>query len=119
MEQFEENNYQDYTSQFALQNADAADAANRYESPRNSNGLAIASLVLGISSLVTCCCCLLGLILGIIGIVLACVGKKGRDWDGLLIAGLVCSILGTVSSLAGLIKMLIPFSLSLPFWGVL
>ena len=57
MEQFEENNYQDYTSQFALQNADAAGAANRYESPRNSNGLAIASLVLGISSIVTCCCC--------------------------------------------------------------
>lgn len=115
MEQFEENNYQDYTSQFALQNGNTTGGTNMPDNPRGTNGFAIASLVLGIASILTCCCCLLGLILGIIGIILACVGKKGRDWDGILIAGLVCSILGTVSSLGVLLKMLIPYLLTLPF----
>lgn len=109
MDEFEQNNYQDYTSQFTVQNNEMLNSTNMHGSPQNSNGVAIASLVLGICSMVTCCCCLLGLLLGVIGIVLACVDKKGREWDGILIAGLVCSILGTILSLGIAIRFLVPF----------
>ena len=62
-----------------------------------SNGLAIASLVLGIVAIVCCFIGLswLGLILGIVGIVLAVKAKK-QNPSGMATAGLVLSIIGTV-----------------------
>lgn len=64
---------------------------------KKSNGFAIASLVLGIVSLVFNFFALqvFGLILGIVGIVLGVIAKK-KNPTGMATAGLVLSIIGTV-----------------------
>ena len=64
---------------------------------KKSNGFAVASLVLGIVSIVFNFfgLSLLGLILGIVGIVLGVVKKK-KNPTGMATAGLVLSIIGTV-----------------------
>ena len=63
---------------------------------KKSNGLAVASLVLGIVSIVFCFIIQwLGLIIGIVGIVLGVMAKK-KNPTGMATAGLVLSIIGTV-----------------------
>ena len=63
---------------------------------KKSNGYAIAALVLGIVSIVfSFFLQWLGLILGIVGIILAVIAKK-KNPTGMAKAGLVLSIIGTV-----------------------
>jgi len=65
-----------------------------------SNGYNIASLVLGILSIV--CCCLYGvvsLICGILSIVFFVISKKNGNANGLAVAGLICAIFGLVLGL--------------------
>ena len=64
-------------------------------SQQQSKGLAIASMVLGIVSLVLFCIWWISIPAGVIGLILAGVSlatKKGGK--GMAIAGLVCSIIG-------------------------
>lgn len=77
--------------------------ANVYQPVQSSQdapkGKAIASLVLGIVSLLSgCCCTYLGIILGIISIVMACLYKKSNNgkMGGMATAGMICSILSIV-----------------------
>lgn len=71
---------------------------------QQTNGAAIASLVLGIVSIVfTFIFFIVGLICGIVGIVLAVKAKKeiaasGQGGSGVATAGLVCSIIGLTLS---------------------
>ena len=60
------------------------------------NGLAVASLILGIVS-VTCCFCTYG-VAGIIGLILGIVGKKQKPGvkSGLATVGIILSIIGLV-----------------------
>lgn len=67
--------------------------------------MGIASLVLGIISILIGLCSSgwlgwLGAILGIIGIICGAQGKKQFEQQGISTAGLVCSIVGLVLSLA-------------------
>lgn len=64
---------------------------------KKSNGLAIASLVLGIVAILFNFIGLgiVGLVLGIVGIVLGVMAKK-KNPTGMATAGLVLSIIGTV-----------------------
>ena len=64
---------------------------------KKSNGLGIASLVLGIVSIVFSFIGLstIGLIIGIVGIVLGVMARK-KNPTGMAKAGLICSIIGTV-----------------------
>lgn len=65
---------------------------------KKSNGLAIASLVLGIVSIVFSFIGLsipLGLIVGIVGIILGVMARK-KNPCGMATAGLVLSIIGTI-----------------------
>lgn len=60
-----------------------------------SNGMGIASLVLGILSLLLCCCYGFGIVLAIPAVILAIVdGVKYRKMSGYDIAGLVFGIIG-------------------------
>lgn len=58
-------------------------------------GLAIASMVLGILSIVLSCTWF-GLIAGIVGLILAIVYNKGNGTCGMSKAGLICSIIGII-----------------------
>lgn len=67
------------------------------QTPNGSNGTAIASLVLGIVSiLATCFSPLVAIIAAIIGIVLSVNAKKNYGPSGFSKAGMVCSIIGIV-----------------------
>lgn len=62
------------------------------EENKNANGLAIASMVCGILSVIlTCFIPYVSWVLAIVGIVLAAVSKK-KGKSGMATAGLVCSI---------------------------
>lgn len=67
---------------------------NELNNSGQTDGLAIASLVLGIASIImTCCITYVAIVLGIVGIVLAVQSNK-KQKSGLATAGLVCSIIG-------------------------
>lgn len=70
-----------------------------------SNGFAIASLVMGILSILTCCCSPLAMLFGILGIIFACVQKKDSEGKKPTMAtvGLILSIIGVVIGLGSLI----------------
>lgn len=74
--------------------------------PDPGHGLAIASLVLGIVSLLSCCCVYLSVVAGVVGVVLAILSKnksKENKFEGMAMAGLVCSIIGVVLSVGYII----------------
>lgn len=90
------NNYQDYTTYAQPQTVVE-------EQPKQTNALAIVSLVLGILSLVTCCCTgWLSMILSIGGIVCAVLANK-KSKSGMATAGLICSIVGILLGLVSII----------------
>jgi len=98
----EQNNmYQDYT----------VDPVVVVEEKPN-NTLAIVSLVMGILSILLCCCFGVGIIFGIIGIVCAIMAKNKGQSKGLVIAGLVCSIVGCVFSVASIAYWVYCFALA-------
>lgn len=86
------NYYQDYTANMPYQ-APVSEGRKEY-----TNGLQIASLVLGILSIVVCCCLGMGLILSIPGLICAIIGNI-KSKSGIGIAGLVCSIIGIIFNL--------------------
>ena len=92
------NGYGDYNSQY--------NPSYQYQSnnlnDKQSSSKSIAGLVLGIISVVfsLCCCCPyisgLGAILGIVGLVLAILGKKESPYDGKSTAAIILSAIGIV-----------------------
>lgn len=69
-------------------------------SPSNSgDGMAVASLILGILSLVTCCVIYISLIFSILALVLGIVAKS-KGAGGMAVAGIVLGSLGAVLSIA-------------------
>ena len=66
-----------------------------------SHGKAVASLILGICSIVSWFFglgALLGMVLGIVGLVLAGQAKKAGNIEGIRTAGFVCSLIGLIGS---------------------
>ena len=87
------NNYQDYTTNAQPQ---AATAAPQQTENKDTNVLAIVSLVLGILSIVLGCCTgWIGALFGIGGIICAVFANK-QEKTGIAKAGLICSIIGIV-----------------------
>ncbi|MCR5210307.1 MAG: DUF4190 domain-containing protein [Lachnospiraceae bacterium] len=66
------------------------------------NGLQIAALVLGIISIVCCCCGLLDSVFAVIGLILAIVGNQ-KNKAGLGKAALIISIIGLVLSVGNFV----------------
>ncbi len=66
---------------------------------KQENGLAVAGMILGIASIpMSCCLGIYGLIIGIVGLILAIVSRK-RSKGGIGVAGIVCSVIGIVIGL--------------------
>lgn len=84
------NNYQDYTSEYRSLNSN--DDTVKSESKSNST----ISLIMGILSLVFCCCSVIGIIPGIVGIIFASKARRDGETSGMATGGLVCSIIGIV-----------------------
>ena len=70
------------------------------ENQNKTNGMAVASLILGIVSVVLSWVTFVGLASGIVGLVLAIMGRKkcAPGQTGMATAGLVLSIIGIVIS---------------------
>lgn len=74
---------------------------------KKTNGFAVAALICGIVSLLSCCCGWLSIILGILAVVFAIVSRKGDNRiSGMAIAGIICGGIGLVGGLLLLILML-------------
>ncbi len=71
-------------------------------------GLAIASLVMGIVSILLTCCCGCGIIFAIAGIIMAVVGNKQAK-SGVGTAGLICSIVGAVFNSIALVYYILVY----------
>lgn len=94
------NHYQDHVDEYQF--TPEWDPVFSNENGSHS-GSEIASLILGIVSIVFICCGGLGLIPGVIGIVLAIKARRDPYCTGMSVAGMVCSLIGTVfSSLVGM-----------------
>lgn len=97
----ETNNYQDYTA-----NVEPT-VETVVEQPKQTNSLAIVSLVLGIISIVLGCCgSWIAIVLGIGGIVCAVMANK-QGKTGMAKAGLICSIVGIVLAIVVLIAAIV------------
>lgn len=85
---------------------------NTYSTPNtpltnnNSNGLGIASLILGICSIAICCCYGIGAIPAIIGLILGILQNK-KNANGIATAGIVLGIIGILLNVVWLIYMII------------
>lgn len=63
--------------------------------PVPGNGLSIASLICGISAVITCWIPILGLLLGIAGIITGVMAKKQQGFfNGMALTGFICGITG-------------------------
>lgn len=71
------------------------------------HGYAVASLVLGIVSVVLSCCTWVGIACGIVGLVLAIVAKKAGNEETICKAGLILSIVGLALAVILLIVSLV------------
>ncbi len=67
--------------------------------PDKFNGCAIAGLVLGIISLVTCCTSCIALLVAGAGLTCSILGLRSYSKKGCAVAGLICSIAGLLMSL--------------------
>ena len=63
-------------------------------------GMAIASMILGIVSIVLCCAWYISLICAVAGIVLGVLHNKKGAKSGMDTAGIVCSVIGIVLTVA-------------------
>lgn len=75
------------------------------QQPQSANGLQITGFVLGIFSIVICCCPFGGIVFAIAGLVCSIVGNQ-ENKHGLGMAGLICSIIGIV---LGVLMILLNF----------
>lgn len=95
-----------------------------YPQPNKTDGKAVVSLILGILSISTSCSYGFGLIFGIPGLILAMLSRKSTQQQpygtpnsgnsaGLVTAGMICSIIGTILSAIMLIILIILFALGM------
>ena len=73
------------------------------ENPNQVNGMAVASMLCGITGLLFLCCCIAfpaSILLGVAAISLAIMSKKGQPFSGYAIAGLVFGIVALLLGIA-------------------
>ncbi len=74
------------------------------DEPEPSKGLAIASLVCGIVSIVFCCTSWIGGLVGIAGLITGILAKSKRQGgSGMSTAGIICSVIGILLSIIMLV----------------
>lgn len=74
---------------------------------QGTDGMAIASLILGIFSIVCCCLTYVSIVAAIVGLVLGILSRKKNPTNGLALAGIICSAVGLALSIIVLIIAII------------
>lgn len=74
--------------------------SKQYTEPKETNTMAVISMVLGIIGVLACCAFPVAILFGVAAVVLAILSKKGKPFSGFAIAGLV---LGIIAVLLGLL----------------
>ena len=98
---FEEGSSSDGSYYGRYTDGDNAERSYAYKTvmdgvPR-SRGWSVASMVLGILSVLCCCISYGGLVMGLLAIVFAVISRRNLGYfDGMALAGLVLGIIGTV-----------------------
>jgi len=69
-------------------------AYDNYQQKKQANSYCIASMVLGIVSIVCCCSAYIGIVAGVLAIVFAMKEKNNGNEDNYSKAGLICGIVG-------------------------
>lgn len=102
----------DYSNNYSNTYSNTGTNYNKYDTyvpeenkKEGSKAFAIASMVLGILSVIMCCCIeYISIILGVLAIVFYAIDKKNNGKsNGMAIAGLVCGIVGLSLSVIGII----------------
>lgn len=64
------------------------------DTPKKTNGFAIAGMILGIVSIpASCCFAWVGILVAVLGLIFSIIGQsKGKS--GMAIAGIICSVIG-------------------------
>lgn len=80
----------------------------QYQNPvQEKNTLSTVSMVMGILSLVGCCCGWVGIVFGVLGIIFALMSKEGAPMNGQAKAGFILSIISIVLSIIGIILVVV------------
>lgn len=104
--QNEQNNFQETPVNNTYQQYQAAPTTVVEKQPTDAK--AVVSLVMGILSIVACCCYGIGIVPAIVGLILAIISKK-KNPSGVATAGLICSIIGLVFSVIAIIYFVAVF----------
>lgn len=86
---------EDYKSSYSYDNS-YYDYSAENHTPKPTNGLAVAALVVGILSILTCCCGIGGIVFGCTGIFLAVMSKERSPMQTNAKVGLILSIIGVI-----------------------
>ena len=79
---------------------------------KQQNNMALAAMIVGIFSLLSCCFWPLQIALGVTGIVLVIFSKRGgKPWSGFAIAGLVMSIIALLISIVFIVYTIIGYAM--------
>ncbi len=100
-----ENSYQDTP---VTQNYQQYQTTTAATTNQPTDAKAVVALVMGILSIVGCCCYGLGIIPAIVGLILSILSKKKAP-SGIATAALVCSIIGLVLSVIAIIYFVFVF----------
>lgn len=105
-----ENNNNDFSNQEAVQEVSQETVQQVSPEPeKQTNGMAIAGMILGIASIPgSCCFALIGVLLGIMGLVFSILAQR-KEKTKMGMAGLICSIIGVVF---GVVNMILGFVLA-------
>ena len=72
---------------------------------QETNGYAIASLILGVVSVVLCSCTCISIVTSILAIVFAVISRKGQPMDGKALGGMICGIIALVIIVVSIVAM--------------
>lgn len=76
---------------------------------KKSNGMSIASLVLGITSIILCCACGFPVILGTVGLIFGIISLvQNRQDSGMAVAGIITSTIGII---LGIVVVILYFAM--------
>lgn len=74
------------------------------------NNMALASMIIGILSIVLSCCCYLGMILGSLAVIFAGLSRVDEKMTGQATAGMVTGIIGILLGAASIFVWIALFS---------